>query len=347
AIKFRLDEGVVRSITGSWGEAARDKFRLNTPVAAIGVKGTDFVVRSDAEKTNASVYTGAIVLSPLTAGCVATLGPCQSGREKLLSDDMKGQMLELSRQQASPQLVPLVDLLAQNRRVVPGSDSTRVEKTVVTDASRPDFASDKEVVTEALSADVVPAGSTRPPSAPPAPPPIADAPLPPVVTQLVWGRWDWTVASAGETFSRTFEEAAQNGRRITVGNGAYALYRTAPHANSLLRTDEASANFRLSAGAGQLSVPGQASQDVRVDGGSLNVDFSRATFATQLNVSNPTIGPNTLQSNGSVSPKGVMVGQSGNAYVAGALSLDGKEAGYFFEKAFSAGNLSGITLWGR
>ncbi|HEX9721216.1 MAG TPA: FecR family protein, partial [Ramlibacter sp.] len=90
AIKFRLDEGVVRSITGSWGEAARDKFRLNTPVAAIGVKGTDFVVRSDAEKTNASVYTGAIVLSPLTAGCAATLGPCQSGREKLLSDDMKG-----------------------------------------------------------------------------------------------------------------------------------------------------------------------------------------------------------------------------------------------------------------
>ena len=61
AIRFRLDEGVVRSITGSWGEAARDRFRLNTPVAAIGVKGTDFIVKSDAEKTSASVYTGAIV----------------------------------------------------------------------------------------------------------------------------------------------------------------------------------------------------------------------------------------------------------------------------------------------
>jgi hypothetical protein len=33
--------------------------------------------------------------------------------------------------------------------------------------------------------------------------------------------------------------------------------------------------------------------------------------------------------------------------VAGALSVDGKEAGYLFGKAFSAGNLSGITLWGR
>jgi hypothetical protein len=342
AIKFRLDEGVVRSITGSWGEAARDKFRLNTPVAAIGVKGTDFVVRSDAQKTSASVYTGAIVLSPLTAGCMATLGPCSSGSEKMLSDDMKGQMLELNRQQGSPQLVPLVDLMAQNRRIAPGSESARVEKTVVTEASRQDFASDKTVVTEARSAEVVAAGST----APPAVPPISTVPAIPVVTQLVWGRWDWTNPSAGDTFSRTFEEATQN-RHSTLGNGAYSLFRAGLDENALLQTSEASANFRLSAGAGQFFAPGHAPADVRVEGGSLNVDFSRATFATSLNVSNPTIGANTLQADGIIKPNGVMLGQGGNAYVAGALSLDGKEAGYFFEKSFSAGNLSGITLWGR
>ncbi|MBU3740560.1 MAG: hypothetical protein FGM55_16620, partial [Rhodoferax sp.] len=51
AIRFRLDEGVVRSITGAWGEAARERFRLNTPVAAIGVKGTDFIAAADADKT--------------------------------------------------------------------------------------------------------------------------------------------------------------------------------------------------------------------------------------------------------------------------------------------------------
>lgn len=63
AIKFRLDEGVMRSITGAWGEAARDRFRLNTPVAAIGVKGTDFVVRADGQGTAASVFAGAILLA--------------------------------------------------------------------------------------------------------------------------------------------------------------------------------------------------------------------------------------------------------------------------------------------
>lgn len=57
AIKFRLDEGVVRSITGTWGEAARDRFRLNTPMAAIGVKGTDFIVKSAPGTTSVSVYT--------------------------------------------------------------------------------------------------------------------------------------------------------------------------------------------------------------------------------------------------------------------------------------------------
>ncbi len=112
AIKFRLEEGVVRSITGAWGEAARERFRLNTPVAAIGVKGTDFVVRATGESTAASVFAGAIVLSPLTEACQATLGPCASGVEKLLTADMKGQMLELHRDQPSPRLVPAVDLMA-------------------------------------------------------------------------------------------------------------------------------------------------------------------------------------------------------------------------------------------
>ncbi|MFM8738006.1 MAG: hypothetical protein ACKOGB_10230, partial [Betaproteobacteria bacterium] len=33
AIRFRLESGVVRSITGQWGEVAKDRFRLNTPLA--------------------------------------------------------------------------------------------------------------------------------------------------------------------------------------------------------------------------------------------------------------------------------------------------------------------------
>jgi hypothetical protein len=32
--------------------------------------------------------------------------------------------------------------------------------------------------------------------------------------------------------------------------------------------------------------------------------------------------------------------------MAGAVSLDGKEAGYFFEKQLQSGAIHGLTLWG-
>lgn len=111
---------MIRSITGAWGEAARERFRLNTPMAAVGIKGTDFVVRSDANSTAASVYAGAIILAPLS-DCGAAVGSCQNGSEKLLSADMKGIMLELTRQQGSPQFVTAVDLLASARRPSAGT----------------------------------------------------------------------------------------------------------------------------------------------------------------------------------------------------------------------------------
>jgi hypothetical protein len=390
AIKFRLDEGVVRSITGAWGEAERERFRLNTPVAAIGVKGTDFVVKSDMNNTLASVYTGAIILAPLS-GCVPSFGPCRNGSEKLLTEDMKGQMLALSRQQASPQLVPAVDLLAQHIRPVMAEAPSRPDYAIKADPTRVDIAGDKSVVGEARAADVVvsqaasaaqqiqaapPVVVPQPVVAPPVlvppvvSPPVAAVPtpeppvvvvavpvvpvpvvvLPPVATQLVWARLA-AVAADGDTISRSFAQAMENGRQGTVGNFNFSLYRNVPADSAgLLATADTSANFRLAGGAAQL-VWSDRGRDVaeaaHVDNGTLSVDFARATYATQLNVSNPRMGTDNLTSSGVIKPNGVLQGQGGNAFTGGALSLDGKEAGYFFDKSIAAGQLSGITLWGR
>ncbi|MBK9237050.1 MAG: FecR domain-containing protein [Rhodoferax sp.] len=335
AIKFKLDEGVVRSITGSWGEGARDKFRLNTPVAAIGVKGTDFVVRSDAEATAASVYTGAIVLAALSGGCQASLGPCQNGGEKLLSQDMKGQMLELGREQASPRLVPLVDLLALNTRRVTTERSAKADKQVGVEVGRAEpSAADKTTGAEALPAGGVVVSAVQPsvkpelttgPVLPPTPPPI--------VNQLVWGRWAWAGAVEGDILSKSFESASQNGRQITVANSVYGLFRETPANGAMeLTTSEATASFRLANSSAQLVNKSGGSELATVDNGSLNLDFTRRTFTTQLAVSNATLGTSQVNAAGTVRNDGVFVGQSGNAHVAGALSLDAKEAGYLFEK---------------
>ncbi|NBQ79270.1 MAG: hypothetical protein EBT99_11650 [Betaproteobacteria bacterium] len=63
-VKFQLREGTARSITGKAGESAKERFRLNTPVAAVGVRGTDFVTATSALRTSVVVNTGAVVCWP-------------------------------------------------------------------------------------------------------------------------------------------------------------------------------------------------------------------------------------------------------------------------------------------
>jgi len=357
AIKFRLDEGVVRSITGAWGEAARDRFRLNTPVAAIGVKGTDFVVKSDANNTLASVYTGAIMLTPLSPACSASLGPCLNGSERLLSEDMKGQMLSLDRLQASPQLVPAIDLLAQRAQpVVVAELAPRPERSIKAEPARSETTVEKAVFSESRTVEVVAVQVAAATPVVVTPVPVVVTPVPvvlpaPVVSQLVWSRLA-AVAADGDTISRSFAQASQGGRVGAVGNFAYTLMRDAPaSANAVLASADSSANFRLAGSAAQLIWSDRGtdvSDAVRVEKASLSVDFARSTYATALSLASARIGSDSLVSSGVVSSAGLLQQQSGNAFVAGAMSLDGKEAGYFFEKSLGAtGQLRGITLWGR
>lgn len=333
AIKFRLDEGVVRSITGSWGEAARDRFRLNTPMAAIGVKGTDFIVNSTPGSTSVSVYSGAVLMAPLVGGCQTTLGPCLNGAEKLLSEHMKGQMLELSRQHASAQLVPIDGLLpgAAHRVAGASSDSPRAAKPLNGDSGAyGDVGAEKVAASESRGASV------------------AANYLPAHASQLVWGSWGqpWE----GDAFSQKFQEAREN-RESTVGNGAYGLFRD-PSSSATLSPAQADgrASFSFTSGIASLrpeGLPQSLAQAVRVDGGTLSVDFARAIFATQLRVSSAALGAETISANGVLLPAGVFQSRGGDAFVAGALSNDRKEAGYLFEKTLPAGGLTGITLWGR
>lgn len=390
AIKFRLDEGVVRSITGSWGEAARDRFRLNTPVAAIGVKGTDFVVKSDGEKTSASVFTGAIMLTPLGDGCAKSVGPCVSGTEKLLSEDMKGQMIELNRQQTTPQLVPSVDLLARGARPAPAVDmiarvnkpltlddapvETRTTATMVADNNAATVVASippqQVVVVVEPPAVVVPVPEVSVPPVIEAPPVVVVTPPMPVVTppvevvvvvpqpvvpvaapqvsQLTWARYDWITKMDADNFSRSFDAAMASGNERLPGNGSYTMFRQPSAPGTVLTSTDATAEFRLAHASAQLTRDaGRVIETVNVNEGTLNVDFVRSTFVTQLALSNPAMGTDRLLASGNITSNGVLQTVSSNASINGALSLDGKEAGYAFEKAVNVGNVRGITLWGR
>lgn len=343
AIKFRLDEGVMRSITGAWGEAARDRFRLNTPVAAIGVKGTDFVVRADGQGTAASVFAGAILLAPLTDKCAATVGPCLNGAEKLLSADMKGQMLELRRDQAVPQLVPAVDLLALARSGASDSarpESGRPERPMVADLARSDSVpADKPVVGEKLASITIAVASAAAEAAAE----IARRNSP--EQALYWARYPWAAALAGDDFTRRFDVALMQGTRSVSTDGAFSLRRPE---STVFAPQAASASFRLtSSAAGVVRDAGFELEPVQISGARLDVDFARSSFATSLKASGPKLGSARVEAAGVIDAAGTMRSATGNASVHGGFNGDGHKAGLSFRSVVPGGTLLGVTQWAR
>ncbi|MYI02088.1 MAG: FecR domain-containing protein, partial [Gammaproteobacteria bacterium] len=106
-VKFSLEEGVTRSISGDAASTARERFRLNTPIAAIGVRGTDFVVSATQDSVRALVNEGTIVLAPYSAECTAeAFGPCAVNAVELSGNSE--QMLGFDIGSPAPEVLPAV-----------------------------------------------------------------------------------------------------------------------------------------------------------------------------------------------------------------------------------------------
>ena len=70
-MQLELVRGAMRQISGDAMRAEPERYRLNTPVAAIGVRGTDFLAKASNESLETFIQEGAIVLMPLGNGCAA------------------------------------------------------------------------------------------------------------------------------------------------------------------------------------------------------------------------------------------------------------------------------------
>lgn len=364
-VRFKLEYGVARAISGAAAEGARDRFRLNTPLVAIGVRGTDFVVRAGELTTRAAVNQGAIVMAPFGADCTAqALGPCGSSSAKLLSADMGQLQVEFRPQLAQPEIKPLQGaVFATNSTEIGQGQATARTVAPVAAAPAPGSGSalgrseSERQATTALAEGAVTAVITGYAGAavPPAPPPVVVAPEPPPVVApdpviplppaaLAWGRWAGAAAAAGD-ISVAQAEAAQ-GRSVTVGNNLFYLYRIQDGATDLVK-GLGSYQFALSNSYAHYDRGGQLSSAV-VEQGRLTLDFANLRFATELRVNNALTGPIGIAGSGFIRSDGIFYDRSvaGQA-IAGAASLDGRAAGYFFDKSVGAGTLSGITLWSR
>jgi hypothetical protein len=409
-IELELIKGTVRQISGQASRAQPDRYRLNTPIAVIGVRGTDFLAKTAGDAVEAFVHEGNIVLTPHAGACgagssaacdpVAVASSVTGSRYVRLNatgqvehrefrpgelERVFGiELARVSRQSGgvagrSPSLGDDFQLPIGTRFIsdtifvaqgaadlqlasvalppTPGATASNTPTPSVEPAPAlppPGPAAPPADASTSNPAPSVPA--TQPPAAetvsvtPVSVAPVSVAPVlvAPVLAalpkQLVWGRFSMANALPVDLLL-PYAQASQ-GRHVTVGElGQYALWREDP-SGRLDPSLKGQAEFQL-AGASAELVQVSGITAASVTRASLSVDFDRSTFAAAVGLNHQATGDAQLAVTGKVNVEGVFVGTNQTDRVAGALSRDGKEAGYLFSKDVTAGTFRGITLWGR
>jgi preprotein translocase subunit YajC len=330
-VKFTLHQGVARSISGQAAQSAKDRYRLNTPTAAIGIRGTDFVVSTAADVTRVMVQSGSIVLAPLSEACRAqALGPCDGVASRVLTAAMRNAYLELRARDAVPVLMtPDRAIESPNKVAPPRPEEPKVQADKA--AAMGTSTSVGEAVPEVITTKVKSAIHMFQP-------------------EIWWGRWS-NVAALGLPDDTRVTQLLVGGRELGPGNNFYGIVR-----NNLVSDlpRVGSVSFKLFDGEAYL-LNAKTVSPLVIQDASLNVNFETRRFDTHLNLS--PIASSTNNANlipidvgGVVTFDGFLLGNSNtqNSSVSGMLSNSKNQAAYVFDKNLTNGTQAiGVTRWQR
>jgi len=356
SVKFNLIHGTTRSVSGAAAESAKHRFRLNTPIAAIGVRGTDFVVSATSDSLMTLVNQGGVVVAPFSDQCSAQgFGPCSFNAVEL--NDQSPQVIEFNSDMAMPQLVPLVALSPENQVFEAFSQnavsiSQAEQEPLSSDASptedRPapiedDTVAAKQVVTETVSSlDLEDEAKEQAPYNTGFTPLLQQTASDLRNRQLVWGRF---ASGKGhlERLTLPFSDAAE-GRNISIGgNFEYFLFR--PEEGEVqVRRGLGLTGFSLTSAQAYFKKD-EVVSPVAVTDGLLLIDFGGNSFKTSLDLYHLQLGEAQFSMSGGLYSGGYFHSRNDSSRVIGATTLDGKESGYFFDFLNWGGLVQGITLW--
>jgi hypothetical protein len=383
-IEIELIKGTVRQISGNASRAQPDRYRLNTPVAVIGVRGTDFLAKTSGDAVEAFVHEGKIILTPASERCVqnsctpVAMASSDSNLKYVrLSTDGRVEQREF-RQGELERVFGIeiaratnlnnnrtISLAAAPSRLTENAEAqlpegtrlvtstifaayTKAEAQLLANTNKPNA----ELAAFAPVAPAPPVTTPTPvvtPTPVATPTPIVPTPEPSIVVaelpkQLVWGRFS-TTSALPQQMLVSYAEASQS-RHVTVGElFEYALWRANP-SGAMSNDLRGQADFRL-AGAEAVLVQNSGISTAQVTSATLGVDFDNSLFKATVGLRHATAGAADINVNGKINNEGVFVGTTATDRVAGALSRDGTEAGYLFNKDVAAGTFRGITLWKR
>jgi hypothetical protein len=371
-VKFELLQGVARSISGNGVKHARQNFRFNTPVAAIGVRGTDFVVYTDQQTSRVTVVSGGVVVSGFAGACGPDGGgPCEGGASRELFAGQAGLMLQVQRGQTAPQLLrsPVMSPADQGAPARPDEPVGKVGANGGTEVNL-DAQKAGNVLNGAKALNVAPPPPvvTVPPvvdqSDPPqvVVPPVVVPPVvvppevvPPVVAppvlvygppEVQWGRYQAVAGAPADTLVNA-QISDLNKYAPAQVLGAYQIARLRDTAYVAPR--EGTAGFVLTSSDAILQRSGREAVQASVQDGKLSVDFGARTFNTSLTVVGDGVQV-PFVSSGNVTKLGELVNVNSLAdyrvkgYLGGASA---EEAAYLFQYKNSAVMVNGATRWSR
>lgn len=346
-VRLRVEQGTTRAISGAATELDKSRFRLNTPIAAIGVRGTDFIVHTDASGVRATVADGAIVVGALGGACSAQgLGPCTGADSRVLSADMGRLMAEVRHGERVARVVPanagVAELAvngAEERAAALYAAETAARAAAQLAADTKGFAQMRD--TDRAAADLL--AVVTPQS------PVNYNFRADLSSQLIWGHWG-AVATANDTVSVPYVQA-RDGRDATSAHdskyGTLFRARDPNHPDGLLDPGlDGKFDFNITRATASYQTEGRT-EAATVNGGKLSIDFGKRTFATVLALSSASGVKAELRAAHDIAADGTFAVADASQKVSGAVSFDGKEAGYLFERSVIGGLFRGKTLWGR
>lgn len=320
-IKLTLQQGQMHLIDGETAQAHPQRFRLNTPIAAIGVKGTEFIVNTERQLTQVQVLEGTIVIAPLDSDCSPqTLGICNTPLAESLSQQdpfllqvapyQKPQKIPLTQQrllrktvQKHP-LVPTVLTVAQ----ILADDPQLVQQFI--QQAQPQQQVEQEIKGNNTNIDKQP---------------------------LIYSYWN----NVSDDLNRP-KSSIDEGYKATVGDSQTVLWRLEGGYTPPLGT----LSYQLQQAQATLNQGGQR-QPLEVGQGSLTLNFDTRHITTSLSVKNPGQWQQSYMLDQRISrddgifaltnPQGVKF--------TGAISNDGQQVGYYINQQRPEGLVKVQTFW--
>lgn len=350
-IKIVLNRGVVRAISGTGAQAAKENYRMNTPVVALGIRGTDFSVFADASTTRAEVRRGGIVLTPFGGNCSpGGSGPCEGPLATQLSSGDRNVLLQFRRGDVKPvALDESFSYLRPDRMEPP-----RRGEGLSGDATPATSGTPGSVAPTELNSSHTTFGNpqTTPPGVgAPAPDPAPPTPTVPTgpAASVYWGRW---AAVANGPPPKSLDEIWQGNERIGLLS-PFAIGRS--NGDNLVMPVGGRFDFTLTqyeayvktvSGVSTTYTPAQLLNP------TLSIDFGTRQFNTQFDVAAGGQSYN-LHTSGAVTADGKfqsMPSWQSNGTVQGALGgANATEAGFIFQGSTDKPGVTttGATSWSR